>query len=339
MEFGLFDHMDHGAGTVAEDFEHRLRLAEAGEALGFTRFHATEHHGTPLSVAPSPSLLMAALAQRTRRLRFGPLVWNLPLYNPLRLAEEIAMLDQISGGRLEMGVGRGASPIELRLHNIAPEEAEPRFEEALELILLILRGEGGQVDFSGRFFRAEGLPVVIGPVQAPHPPLWYGVTRAATVARIAPHRMNIVTSHDATAARPITDAYRALLAPGQAEPLMGINRHAVVAESDAAALALGRRAYAAWHRSFTHLWRLKGGAPHTLMFPPDFDALLASGKALAGSPASVRAQLAAQIRDSGCNYVLARFAFGDMRAEESLASQALFAREVMGEFAPLHCAG
>jgi alkanesulfonate monooxygenase SsuD/methylene tetrahydromethanopterin reductase-like flavin-dependent oxidoreductase (luciferase family) len=336
MEFGLFDHMDHGAGTVAEDFEHRLRLAEAGEALGFTRFHGTEHHGTPLSVAPSPSLLMAALSQRTTRLRFGPLVWNLPLYNPLRLAEEIAMLDQLSGGRLEMGVGRGASPIELRLHGVAPEEAEARFEEGLALILAALGAAGGQLDFQGRFYRAEALPVTIGPVQAPHPPLWYGITRGQSVPRVARQRMNIVTSHDAATFRPITDAYRALIPPGEALPLMGINRHTVVAETDAAAMALARRAYAAWHLSFTHLWRLKGGAPHTLMFPPDVEALLASGKALVGSPATVRAQLSRQIQASGCNYVLLRFAFGDMGAGESLASQALFAREVMAEFGPVH---
>ena len=99
MQFGLFDHMDRGPGSLAEDYEHRLRLAAAGEELAFTRFHTTEHHGTPLSVAPSPSLFFAAMAQRTRRMRFGPLVYTLPLYHPLRLAEEIAMLDQMSGGR------------------------------------------------------------------------------------------------------------------------------------------------------------------------------------------------------------------------------------------------
>ena len=145
----MFDHMDRGAGTLAEDYEHRLRLAEAGEALGFTRFHTTEHHGTPLSVAPSPSLFFAALAQRTRRLRFGPLVYTLPLYNPLRLAEEIAMLDQMSGGRLELGVGRGVSPHEVQFHGLDPAETQPRYEEALRLILLVLRSQGQEVSFKG----------------------------------------------------------------------------------------------------------------------------------------------------------------------------------------------
>ena len=335
MQFGLFDHMDRGPATLAEDYEHRLRLAEAGEALGFSRFHATEHHGTPLSVAPSPSLFFAAMAQRTRTLRFGPLVYTLPLYHPLRLAEEIAMLDQMSGGRLELGVGRGVSPHEVAFHGLEPSETQPRYEEALRLILLVLRSAGQEISFKGRFYNADGVPIVLAPVQLPHPPLWYGVSRAEAVPWLALNNVNLVSSNAAPAMRAITDSYRAHWVGDGPMPLLGINRHVVVADSDAEALAIGRRAYAAWHRSFTFVWQRKGGAPHTMMFPADFDALLAQGKALCGSPATVRAQMAAQITASGCNYMLARFAFGDMVATESLAAQRLFGREVMGEFSKL----
>ena len=338
MQFGLFDHMDRGSGTLAEDYEHRLRLAEAGEAQGFTRFHATEHHGTPLSIAPSPSLFFAALAQRTRRLRFGPMVYTLPLYHPLRLAEEIAMLDQMSGGRFELGVGRGVSPHEARFLDLDPAESQPRYEEALRLILLVLRSQGQEISFKGRYYNADAVPVILAPVQLPHPPLWYGIARPEAVPWLAANGINLVSSNAAEAMRDITDSYRAQWAGDGPMPLLGINRHAVVAESEAQALAIGRRAYAAWHRSFTFIWQRRGGTPHTMMFPEDFDALLAQGKAVCGSPATVRAQLAAQLRDSGCNYMLARFAFGDMRAEESLAAQRLFSREVMGEFADLQVA-
>ncbi len=338
MQFGLFDHMDRGPATLAEDYEHRLRLAEAGEALGFTRFHATEHHGTPLSVSPSPSLFFAAMAQRTRRLRFGPLVYTLPLYHPMRLAEEIAMLDQMSGGRLELGVGRGVSPHEAQFHGLDPSETQPRYEEALRLILLVLRSAGQDVSFAGRYYNADAVPIVLSPIQLPHPPLWYGVAKPEAVPWLALNQMNLVSSNGSAAMRTITDSYRAHWVGDGPMPMLGINRHTVVADTDAEALAIGRRAYAAWHNSFTFVWQRRGGTPHTMMFPEDFDLLLAQGKAICGSPATVRTQLATQIRESGCNYMLARFAFGDMQAEESLAAQRLFSREVMGEFANLPAA-
>ena len=235
-------------------------------------------------------------------------------------------------------MGRGVSPHEVVFHGIEPSETQPRYEEALRLILLVLRSQGAEVSFKGRYYNADAVPIILGPVQLPHPPLWYGVAKPEAVPWLALNQLNLVSSNAPAAMRIITDSYRAHWASDGPMPLLGINRHTVVADSDAQALAIGRRAYAAWHRSFTYIWERKGGAPHTQMFPADFDALLAQGKAICGSPATVRAQLAAQLRDSGCNYMLARFAFGDMLPSESLAAQRLFGREVMGEFANLSVA-
>ena len=81
-------------------------------------------------MAPSPNVFLAAVAQRTRRLRFGPLVYALPLHHPLRLIEEICMLDQMSGGRLDIGFGRGSSPIELALYGVDPDEAQAIYAKA-----------------------------------------------------------------------------------------------------------------------------------------------------------------------------------------------------------------
>ncbi|HYR98725.1 MAG TPA: LLM class flavin-dependent oxidoreductase, partial [Gemmatimonadales bacterium] len=112
MKFGVFDHMDASGEPLAQLFENRLKLAEAYDRLGLYALHVAEHHSTPLGMSPSPSVFLALAAQRTKRLRLGPLVYTLPLYHPLRLAEEICTLDQLSGGRLELGVGRGVSPLE-----------------------------------------------------------------------------------------------------------------------------------------------------------------------------------------------------------------------------------
>src|SRR5262245_3999022 len=101
MEFGIFDWIDENRPqALADIYEQRLRMLEYADEAGFWCYHVAEHHGTPLGMAPSPSLFLAAAAQRTRRLRLGPLVYLLPLYNPLRHIEEICMLDHLTRGRL-----------------------------------------------------------------------------------------------------------------------------------------------------------------------------------------------------------------------------------------------
>src|SRR5258705_9973175 len=135
MEFGVFDHLDRYDIPLDAYYEARLKLIELYDSAGFYAYHLAEHHGTPLGMAPSPSVFLAALAQRTRRLRFGPLVWPMPLHHPLRLIEEICMLDQLSGGRLELGFRRGASPIELEYYGTDPHEAQEIYAEAADVVI------------------------------------------------------------------------------------------------------------------------------------------------------------------------------------------------------------
>ncbi len=130
MKFGVFDHLDASGAALGEFYEHRLRLVEAYERIGIHCYHTAEHHATPLGMCPSPSLLHSAIAQRTKRILFGPLVYTLALYHPLRLAEEVCMLDHMSGGRFQLGIGRGISPYELGYFGSNPEEAGPRYIEA-----------------------------------------------------------------------------------------------------------------------------------------------------------------------------------------------------------------
>jgi alkanesulfonate monooxygenase SsuD/methylene tetrahydromethanopterin reductase-like flavin-dependent oxidoreductase (luciferase family) len=106
MQFGIFDQNDHGPYPLAEQYEKRLKLIEFYDQAGFRTYHMSEHHSTPLNLTPSPSVFLAAVAQRTKRIRLGPLVYVLPAHHPLQLAEEICMLDHLSNGRLEVGIGR-----------------------------------------------------------------------------------------------------------------------------------------------------------------------------------------------------------------------------------------
>jgi alkanesulfonate monooxygenase SsuD/methylene tetrahydromethanopterin reductase-like flavin-dependent oxidoreductase (luciferase family) len=276
-------------------------------------------------MASSPSVFLAAAAQRTKRLRLGPLVYALPLYHPLRLIEEICMLDQMSGGRLEFGVGKGISPIENRYYGLDPAKVEAMFAEAYRLLL---RGLGAKtLTFEGEFYSFRDVPIEIEPLQKPHPPLWYGANNAASAERAAKRGMNVVANAPAEVVRGLGEKFWSTAI--QANPKLGINRHIVIAEDSAEALAIARRAYRRWYASFMKLWWAHDTPPVGVSYPPEIDAFIEIGLAAVGTPAAVRAVLAAQLAESGANYLGCRFAFGDLTFAESMRSLELFTREVM----------
>src|ERR1700731_4965370 len=141
MEFGVFDHLDRDDQALGDYYRARLQIIEAYDRLGFYAYHVAEHHSTPLGMAPSPSVFLAAVAQRTKRLRVGPLLYVPPMYHPLRVAEEVVMLDHMSRGRLELGLGRGASPVEIASFDVNPEDAAAMNREATEIVLKAMASE------------------------------------------------------------------------------------------------------------------------------------------------------------------------------------------------------
>ena len=107
MKFGVFDHIEMGDRTMAAAFRERIEFVKAADEAGFWGYHVAEHHASPLNTVPVPGVWLGAVAQATKRIHMGPLTYLLPLYSPLRLAEEICILDHLSNGRMEVGVGRG----------------------------------------------------------------------------------------------------------------------------------------------------------------------------------------------------------------------------------------
>jgi alkanesulfonate monooxygenase SsuD/methylene tetrahydromethanopterin reductase-like flavin-dependent oxidoreductase (luciferase family) len=333
MKFGIFDHMDDGGLSPGRHFEDRLSLIEAYDRYGFYAYHLAEHHGTPLGMAPSPSVFLAAIAQRTKRLRFGPLVYLLPLYHPIRLIEEICMLDQMSDGRLELGVGRGVSPIEVGFYGIDPAEGPRRFVEALKAIKQGLISD--ELTFNGDFYKLDRVPMVLKPVQRPHPPLWYGVSRPDSAYGAALEGAHIVTLSAPGVARTIIDRFRAEWAklgrPIDKLPLRGIARHVVLAETDAAAVNVAERAYARWLRHMELLW-VQHGMKLPLGLPADIGPLLQAGAAFAGTAAGLRKLVDDQMNATGANYFVCDVAFGDLSLQESMRTVDLLASEVMPFF-------
>lgn len=337
MKFGVFDHLDASGAPLGEFYENRLRLVEAYEARGFHSFHTAEHHATPLGMSPSPSVLHSAIAQRTRQLLFGPLVYTLNLYHPLRLAEEICMLDHMSGGRFQLGVGRGISPFELAYYGADPAKGQAMYVEAFEVIMKAFSSE--VLTHEGDFYRYRDVPIQMHPLQRPHPPLWYGIGNPESVEWCVEHKVNVLTNAPMNVMRAITDRYRDVwIKTGHRAhhiPMIGTTRHMVIAPTDAKAMAIGRRGYKRWYESFMYLWHRHDAKPRFATFVEDFDALVQAGQAIAGSPATARKMVAEQVEKAGVNYLLCRFAFGDLSFEESMRSVDLFANEVMPAFQSL----
>jgi alkanesulfonate monooxygenase SsuD/methylene tetrahydromethanopterin reductase-like flavin-dependent oxidoreductase (luciferase family) len=325
--------MDDAGIPHGELFAGRLRLAEAYDRLGFHGYHLAEHHGTPIGCAASPGIFLAALAQRTEKLRFGPLVYLLPFYHPLRLIEEICMLDQLSGGRLELGIGRGVSPFETHNYALDFSQTGAMYHEAFQVLLKGLAAD--ELTFDGKFYRFDKVPMVLKPVQRPHPPLWYGVSIPDNADWPAANDVNVVSLAPPAAVRPIFERYQATrrkLGKGDTT-LRGVGRHVVVADTDEKALAIARRAYPRWRSNFFWLFRRHGSAPRVGdLYPESFDQLAALRTAIAGSPQTVRDFIAAEIEETSPNYFVPWLAFGDMTVEEALDSVDLFAREVMPAF-------
>jgi alkanesulfonate monooxygenase SsuD/methylene tetrahydromethanopterin reductase-like flavin-dependent oxidoreductase (luciferase family) len=334
MKFGIFDHMDRSGPDIGRQYEERLRLIQLYEWAGFHAYHVAEHHATPLGMAPSPSVFLAAVAQRTSRLRFGPLVYTLNLYHPLRLIDEICMLDQMSGGRLEVGVGRGVSPHETAYFGVDPKQGQERFEEMLSILL---KGLGAnRLTHKGKHFQFDDVPIELQPVQTPLP-LWQASRSPESAHKLARIGCNVALSLPSRDAGEFVARYRAAwTALGNDEarmPLVGTVRNFVVADTDREAHAMAKRAFDVWYTSLCFLWRKHGIEPPRQVFPPQYEEAVEDGYIIAGSPSTVRDAMRKADKVSGVNYAICRLAYGDLTLEESGRSIELFAREVMPAFA------
>jgi alkanesulfonate monooxygenase SsuD/methylene tetrahydromethanopterin reductase-like flavin-dependent oxidoreductase (luciferase family) len=327
-EIGIFDHVDRGEGDAAAFYAGRLALTELYDRYGFYSYHVAEHHSTPLGLAPSPNVYLSMVAARTRRLRVGALVYLLPLYHPLRLLEEICMLDQMSGGRVDVGVGKGISPIESAFYGQAPELSQRKFEETLKL--LVAGFSATEITFEGEFYQFKGVPIEVSPFQTPRPPLWYGVSSPESAARRAEDGFNILTLTPAQEAAAILKPHRAATrAAGAPQLLAGIVRFIVVAATDTEALRIAEGAYPRWYESFNKLYRKFGRGPVHGERPTTFQGIIDNGTGIAGSPATVAAVLERHARESDSNYLVGQFAFGDMSHSDAARSIELFGRHVL----------
>ena len=331
LHFGLFDWIEASTQrTPAEVYEHKLELAAAADQAGLHGFFIAEHQGTPLSIDGSPSVMLSALFQRTRRLRAGALTFCLPWYDPYRFYNEVCMLDQMSGGRLELGVGRGVSPIESLIFNLKSiEESRARYRETLDIFFSACESKSLK-------YRGQDVELYNKPVQKPWPPLWFPSSNRESIEFTARHGYHTALMAKQADCRPLFDAYREIWQrhkhdPGRHNahvdaPFLAKTQHMVIADTEAEAEKIGLQAFEAWKGHIHHLTR-KNGRPDVHKIEPYAED--STQRLITGTPSSVLEKLQEVIRVTGMNYLLCIFSFGDIAPQHALRSLDLFAREIM----------
>jgi alkanesulfonate monooxygenase SsuD/methylene tetrahydromethanopterin reductase-like flavin-dependent oxidoreductase (luciferase family) len=191
MRFGFFDQLPcAGDSSEHQRYHDLIAQIELGDVLGFDTVWLGElHFSRAFSILADPLMVLAAAAQRTTRIRLGTAVTLLPLHNPVKTAEQAAVTDILSNGRLEFGVGRGTAPVHYAGYDIPQEESRERFDEALDFILQAWTEK--QFSFQGKYFRVRDLTVVPKPVQAPHPPVRIAANSPDTFPLAARRRLPI----------------------------------------------------------------------------------------------------------------------------------------------------
>jgi alkanesulfonate monooxygenase SsuD/methylene tetrahydromethanopterin reductase-like flavin-dependent oxidoreductase (luciferase family) len=184
MEFGVFYQLPCSPDqSPASRIQDTIAQVQAADRLGFDSAWLAElHFNQRFSVMPAPLMIASAIAQTTERIHIGTAVHLMPLHQPIRLAEEAATLDVLSGGRSIFGIGRGAIPAHFQGYGIDQEQARDRFLEGLEVVLGLWNEEN--FTYRGRYYNVEGLTIAPLPIQRPHPPVY--------IAANSPDTFNIV---------------------------------------------------------------------------------------------------------------------------------------------------
>lgn len=314
-------------------YEQILEQIELAEELGWECFMFNEHHFLGYGgLVANPAVLLAAAAARTSRIRLGPCIAILPLRHPLQSAEEYAMVDVISNGRLEFGIGSGNTALDYRVFAIDREEGRERLDEAIRVILKAWGSD--RFSHEGKYWRCEEITLYPQPVQQPHPPIWVAGTSSDTLAwagRNGYHVMTVGHPHPPEKVRAGVEAWKNGLREAGHDPRtrhcqFHVRTH--VNESNEHACALATPAITRYD-AISRIGR-KSSLVATENY--DWDGMLAAGRNLYGDPE----QCIRTIRNAARHYefdtLTTTFNFGGLPHDEIMKSMRLFAREVIPAF-------
>ena len=330
MKFGF---IPTEGGAYYQEFLEEVLL---GEELGFDSVWLEEHHGVKNHYWPSPLVGLAGIATRTERLVFGTDVMVMPFYHPVRVAEDVAMLDIMSGGRFILGAAIGYKPDEFALYQVSLDKRGARFEEALQLIKLLWTQD--HVHFEGAYYQVTGLKIEPHPISQPHPPLWLGGWGDLALRRAAELGDAWIPGPTANLAK-LLDAqrlYHANLRAGGIDPAARpapLTREVVIAATDEQARAMAEK-----HLLINYRDEYGGGTwKHPLIGSQDsapvdqFDAI-SRDRFLVGSPDTVVEQLQVFVQAFRPDHLICRLYFPGIPHDFIMQELRLLAREVMPAF-------
>ena len=343
MRFGLFFLMQRDPEWSEEAvYASDLEQMEAAEALGYDAVWIAEHHFNDYGLCPYPAVLAARVAARTTNLRLGMGVSLLPLHHPVAVAEQLAVLDQVSGGRVDVGVGRGGTLQDYQTFGVERADARARVDEGLDLMTRAWSGE--RFSFQGRFHAVENLRVTPKPLQRPHPPLFIAANSEDSVHFAARRGLPTLSSFFVPGAelRRRLDLYRAEAATaGHGAAVDGLidaswgMRVVLVAPSREEALRVAEYPFMCYQERLARVRSADtGGAlPDTfdrsLVRVRPFMDYIEQDMALIGSPADVAAGLRRYAEQTSYRRVLLLMSMAGLPTKAALTSMDLFAREVM----------
>ena len=345
MDFALFSHVPWPEGTdpkqVYDDITEEFVL---GEELGFKSAWMAEHHFTRYGLGAAQNVLASNILARTTTLRMGSAIAVSPLHLPARLAEEIATLDVLSGGRIDVGFGRGAAGSEYNVANIPLEESQTRFRESITMIEGLWTNKN--YSFEGEHYKITSANLVPMPVQQPHPPIFIAATRTkATQEFVAgsghPLLVGVVLDTvDAIALCPTMVALAKSKGNDMAMGQIPFFRYFYVAETEEQAKADTKESLdwnidmIQWRRTFDFgsevYEKMEDFRKTRTELPPSYDYLY-ENRAFIGRPDQIIAKIKA-LQDQGIEYFGCNYSFGGMPKEKVLKSMRLFAKEVMPAF-------
>ena len=351
MKIGTYYFIQAAPGhTASEIIREEVDQMVLSEELGFDSIWLTEHHYSDYGLSSAPSVLVATVAARTERIKFGLAVYVLPFHHPLRLAEETATLDILTGGRLTVGLGRGNRPIEFIGHGVPQDESRERFEEAVQVLLCAWSDE--PVTFHGRHWKIENIPVYPKPATRPHPPIAFAVGSPQSIGWVGENAYPIMTSGLFTPLPAILkqrEAYVAALRSAEhSEDTISdllskwvVTKHVFVAPTDAEARAIAEEPERWYLDSFARSIRPDGLPVSESVYKQAHDQAervaslrweqLVEDSLVIGSPATVRRKVA-ELQEAGVGEMLCWMNFGGIPAEQARRSMRLFSEEVMPQF-------
>ncbi|HTP96009.1 MAG TPA: LLM class flavin-dependent oxidoreductase [Burkholderiales bacterium] len=340
LEFGTFLLMQSpSARSSQEIFARGVELAQAAESLGYRNVWLAEHHFSTYGYLSRPVQLATYIAAKTTRLRVGTAVIVVPLHHPLVIAEEVATLDLLSGGRLDLGLGRGYQPYEFERFGFELDAGRRRWDESVDILVKSFAGK--PFSYDGELFKFPETSVFPQVLQQPHPPIWIVAQSPGAIEATVRRGFNVLTGGFGVSLDMLTD-FRKLFDRVVAEvkpakvPTVAVQRAVYVA--DGAADARDAAEHARWNMRVTlslrnHTERVENGRAIPVAGPkePDMDDLL-DRFLIIGTPDVVIRQVERLRERVGISHFNCSFWFGDMEQARVLRSMQRFAKEVIPAF-------